>query len=126
MPGERGQAVAVGGGEAAVATVDIGVEEAEPPAARAQRGNDAAALAARLDALGTVAQLRLAAATGLVQPGRDRRQQPLRTLAPRQQGGRDLRAGFRFEQQQHPPGTAQRGRLGDQVLADRGLSGRAG
>ena len=68
----------------------------------------------------------LPAAAGLFQPGSDRRQQPRRLLAPRQQEGGNAHAGFGFEHQQHPPGAAERGRLGDQPLADRGLSGRAG
>ena len=125
-PREPGQAVAVGGGEAAVAAVDVGVEEAEPLAAGAERGDDAAALAACFDALGTVAQLRLSGAPGLVEPGNDRREQPDRLLAARQAEGGDARAGVRFEQQHHPSGTAERGRLGDQPVADRRLCGRAG
>jgi hypothetical protein len=55
VPGERGQAVALDGGEAAVPAVDVGVDEAEPLPTRPERGDDAAALPARLDALGTVA-----------------------------------------------------------------------
>ena len=66
-----GEAVSVGGGEAAVAAVDVGVEEAEPLAAcaRAVRRCSCAARAPAT-ALGTVSQLRLAGAAGLVEPGR--------------------------------------------------------
>jgi hypothetical protein len=110
-----------------VAAVDVGVEEAEPVAADPERGDDAAALPARLDAFGAVAKARLAGSARLLEPGRDRREQRRGRLAARQ-SVRDRRegAGTVFAREQHAARAAQRGGLGDQPVAERRLRGRAG
>ena len=91
LAGKQGQHVAVGGGEAAVAAFDVGVEEAEPLAAGRQRRDDATALVEFVGSRGAVSQTRFAGAARFAQPGRDGLKQGSVRLAPRHQGAGDAR-----------------------------------
>ena len=122
LPGQHAQQVALAGGETAVTTFDVGVEEAQPFAARYQRGDNAAALLGRVGTLRAMPQPRLAAAAGFAQPGRDGLQQRGGGLAPWHQAAGQARAFGRIQHQHHTLGTAQTGHVGDQALADRGLA----
>lgn len=123
LAADVGQQVAVGGGEAPVAAIDVGIEKAQPPAAGHQRGDDAAALLVFGGTLGAMAQAGLAAAAGFVQPGRDGLQQRLALAALRRQAAAgDARPLGGVQHQHHALGAAEPGHLGDQALADRHLA----
>ena len=113
---EHGQQVAVGLGEAAERTFDVGVEVADQFVLRDQRGDQARALIDRLGALGAVAQARGARAASLFEPRRHGLQKRLFIFATRHERAGESPALWRFEHQQHPFGAAEFGGFVDQEL----------
>jgi hypothetical protein len=118
-PREPGHAVAIGGGEAAVAAVDVGVEEAEPLAARPSGATMQLRWRRASTPSGPWRSFALPVRRASSSQGAIAASSPAGCSAPRQQKADTRGAAFRFEQQHHPSGTAERGRLGDQPVADR-------
>ncbi|MFO1269246.1 MAG: hypothetical protein U1F67_22325 [Rubrivivax sp.] len=121
---QRGQEIALGLGEAAEGTFDVGVEHAEQSPAGDQLCNEAAALVAHRCVFGAMAQLRAAAGGGLarlVEPRRDALDQVVAVFAARQATAGGPQRAFALEEQQHAPGAQQLGRRVDDELVQLGL-----
>ena len=104
--GQRDQQVGVGFAEAAEATLDVGIEEAQYLAAGPQRRHQAAALVGDGGAVRSVTQSGGARAARFGQPGRHRHQQLLGIFARRQAAPGDPQF-LGAVQQQHRAARAQ-------------------